>query len=241
MSADKPKKKARGRKVKINLVFDETKRREFLGGFRKRKVERQKQAQEEIKQKLKDEKKRIKQENKEAYKRLVVSHRPIPELEKLLEDEYEDEDVNVKIVELSAENLGANNRWIGQNKPISEEQVVQEEASHVSDEDVEDDNELPGMGLKLKKTTEANSEGENEKPSEDNVKSKKEIKKILKKQATKKIQKSKIFQLKNKLERQKNKKKSQQKKERNHKFKAKMGKKGGSKGKDGGGLGRRKQ
>lgn len=81
----KRKNKNQDRKKKISLVFDENKRkyekttnayfkinipllmrdiifREFLCGFRKRKLERKKKAQEELQRMLKEEKRRIKQE-----------------------------------------------------------------------------------------------------------------------------------------------------------------------------------
>ena len=40
---------------KTEIVFDETKRRDFLTGFRKRKEERRKKARDEAEKKLKDE------------------------------------------------------------------------------------------------------------------------------------------------------------------------------------------
>ncbi|XP_017888046.2 nucleolar protein 12 [Ceratina calcarata] len=50
------------KRKKITLVFDETKRKEFLQGFRKRKLQRQQRAKEELQKQLKEEKKRIKHE-----------------------------------------------------------------------------------------------------------------------------------------------------------------------------------
>lgn len=188
------------RKKKI-LVFDESKRKEFLCGFRKRKLERQKKAKEELQRMLKEEKKRIKQENKESYKKLIVSSRPIPDIEQLLKEEYEDDDVNVKIVELSSDTLQKKDLVIGENRPMTEKVVKQKEEKKTVEE-------LPGMCSE--ESEEENSEDEQE---EKELKSKKEVKKLLKKQATKKIQKSKVFQMKSKLDRVKNKKKSQQKKQ----------------------------
>ncbi|CAG9094673.1 unnamed protein product [Plutella xylostella] len=198
------KNKNQERKKKITLVFDEEKRKDYLCGFRKRKLERKKKAQEELQRMLKEEKKRIKQENKESYKKLVVSSRPIPDIEQLLQEEYEDEDVNVKIVELSTDTLQKKNLFIGQNKPKEEEKVVKKPK----------ENKIPqikGMGSDDEDDQE---EVESENEDDNNPsKTKKEIKGMLKKQATKKIQKSKVFQMKNKLERVKNKKKAHQKKE----------------------------
>lgn len=144
-------------------------------------------------------------QNKESYKKLVVSSRPIPDIEQLLQEEYDDEDVNVKIVELSTDTLQKRDLVIGENKPRVQKpklEAKKKESSNV--------NGIKGM------ETDAESEEEESKTEneESNVKSKKELKRMLKKQATKKIQKSKVFQMKSKLDRVKNKKKAQQKKGR---------------------------
>ncbi|KAL4710297.1 hypothetical protein ACJJTC_011551 [Scirpophaga incertulas] len=200
------KNKNHGRKNKINLVFDEEKRKEFLCGFRKRKLERQKKAKEELQKKLKEEKKRIKIENRESYKKLVVSSRPIPDIEKLLQDEYEDDDVNVKIVELSSDTLQKNDLVLGVNKckefSVKKDAVPKKPTTKLL-------SSIPGMSSDVDSDR---TESETEEKHENNLKTKKEIKQILKKQATKKMQKSKVFQMKSKMDRMKNKKKSQQKK-----------------------------
>ncbi|XP_023952681.1 nucleolar protein 12 [Bicyclus anynana] len=209
----KSRKKNTERKRKINLVFDEAKRKDFLCGFRKRKLERKKKAQEELQRMLKEEKRRIKQENKESYKKLVVSSRPIPDIEQLLQEEYEDEDVNVKIVELSSDTLQKKDIVIGENRPKVN---VQKKQDKIKD----DSNEIQGMNT--------NEESDSEKADSDNedkdLKSKKEVKKILKRQATKKLQKSKVFQMKSKLDRIQN-KKTQKKKVKNDQRKEKSKKK----------------
>lgn len=172
-------------------------------------------------------------QNKESYKKLVVSSRPIPDIEQLLQEEYEDEDVNVKIVEVSTETLQKKDLVIGENRP---------KATVANKPKTKKDNGLtqgiPGMGL-----DEEDAEEEPEKEETDNsLKTKKDIKRMLKHQATKKIQKSKAFQMKSKLDRVQNKKKSQQKKgqmkgkndNRKDKTKKKVGKrKHGSKPKSG--------
>ncbi|KOB72131.1 Uncharacterized protein OBRU01_12850 [Operophtera brumata] len=197
-------KKNKNQKKKVALVFDEAKRKDFLCGFRKRKLERKKKAQEDIQRLLKDERKRIKQENKESYKKLIVSSRPIPDIEQLLQEEYEDEDVNVKIVELSSDTLQKKDLVIGENRP---KEVVTKEVKKKKPNDAV--TEIPGMGLEDESAQESEQEDGDK---TDKFKTKKEIKSMLKKQATKKIQKSKVFQMKNKLDRVQNKKKSQQKK-----------------------------
>ena len=89
---------------------------------------------------------------------------------------------------------------------------VQYENEKSEQSDVKEDeqkDELPGMELKTKK----------------------DVKKIIKRQATKQVQKSKAFKLKNKLEKQKNKKESLKKKKKRIKSqsKSKKGRKHGKK------------
>lgn len=122
----------------------------------------------------------------------------------MLQEEYEDEDVNVKIVELSSDTLQKKDLVIGENRP--KEVVMKEVKKKKPNEAL---TEIPGMGLEDENAQESEQEDEDK---DDKLKTKKEIKNILKKQATKKIQKSKVFQMKNKLDRVQNKKKSQQKK-----------------------------
>ncbi|KAG5883004.1 hypothetical protein JTB14_033459 [Gonioctena quinquepunctata] len=206
----KPRK---NRQNKIALVFDENKRREFLTGFHKRKLQRKKEAKDKFEKDLKEERKRIKAEAKESYKKLVVSHRPIPELEELISEKYEDDDVTVKVVELSTNDMAAKNNWIGANQPIYQDENDESEKSGV-----ESDNEIPGMELKHK------PKAIKVKKETTKFESEKEVKRALKKQATKTVQKSKVFQMKNKLERQKQKKKSLQMKKQRIKIHEKKGK-----------------
>ncbi|XP_013199811.1 nucleolar protein 12 [Amyelois transitella] len=208
------KRKTQEKKKKVALVFDENKRKEFLCGFRKRKLERKKKAQEELQRLLKEEKKRIKQENKEAYKKLVVSSRPIPDIEQLLQEEYEDDDVNVKIVELSSDTLQKKDLVIGENKPKVIEGSAKKMVSKKKDSALR--NEIPGMASDFESESEESSpENDSEDKKENKLKTKKEVKRMLKKQATKKIQKSKVFQMKSKLDRVQNKKKSLKNKSHN--------------------------
>lgn len=194
--------------------------REFLTGFHKRKLQRKKKAQEELQQQLKEERKRLKADAKESYKKLVVSHRPIPELEDLLQEEYEDDEVTVKVVELSADKLSARNTFIGPN--LSTYAAKDEEEENADEEEESEKEELPGMELKRKKKI---KEG----VKQEEFKTQKDVKRLLKKKATKNVQKSKVFQLKNKIESRKQRKKSlQQKKQRqsfqNKKTKSRRGK-----------------
>ncbi|NWW86399.1 NOL12 protein, partial [Rhynochetos jubatus] len=58
----KKKKGPGGREGRLVVTFDEERRREYLTGFHKRKVERRKAALEEIKRKLKEEQRKMKEE-----------------------------------------------------------------------------------------------------------------------------------------------------------------------------------
>ncbi|KAK3929319.1 Nucleolar protein 12 [Frankliniella fusca] len=219
------KKRKRGQKKrKINLVFDPQARREFLTGFHKRKVERKAKFQENLKQMLKDERKRIKADAKESYKKMVVSHRSVPEVEHLLEEEHDLGTHSVEIKELSTNELAEQNNWIGANqmKYDVKEEASEDEDDKGNESDQSDSQLIPGMGLKAndKKTISVSKET---KSSE--LKSAKDIKRVIKLQATKQVKKSKVYQLKNKIEKMKQKKKSLQQKKRNAKVKE-SGKKG---------------
>nr|DBA18789.1 TPA: hypothetical protein GDO54_016998 [Pyxicephalus adspersus] len=86
--------KRKNRKVSSSrreLVFDEEKRREYLTGFHKRKLQRRKAAVEEIKQKIKVEQKKMKEEVRYAptiicFQRvfLLCSFEEIDEVERLV-------------------------------------------------------------------------------------------------------------------------------------------------------------
>lgn len=191
--------------------------RDFLTGFHKRKVQRQKDAKEKFEKLLKDERKRLKSDAKESYKKLVVSHRTIPELEHLLAEEYEDDEVTVKVTELSTSDIAKQNHWIGPNKPKYDSDE-HEEIDQTNSDDDDEEEQMPGMELKEKITPKQKQE----KPQ---YSSQKEIKKVLKKQATKNIKKSKVFQRKNKMEQLKQKKKSSMKKKEQMKLQKKFSKK----------------
>ena len=53
---------------------------------------------------------------RESFKKLVVSQRPVPEVENLVSENYELENHSVSILELSASDLAEKNNWIGINK-----------------------------------------------------------------------------------------------------------------------------
>ncbi|XP_025829597.1 nucleolar protein 12 [Agrilus planipennis] len=206
-------KSQKNRNSKVHLVFDENKRREFLCGFRKRKLQRKQKAQEELKKQLKEEKKRLKAEAKECYKTLVKSYKPVPEVEHLLLQEYEEDEVNVKVLELSTSEIAKHNNWIGPNCIKYEDEENEQNNIETHSEVLE---EIPGMELQSKQNRATT------KASKVAFSSEKDLKKTLKKQATKNIKNSKVFQKKGNIERMKQKKKALQQK----KLKLKLNKKG---------------
>lgn len=177
-------------------------------------MQRKKEAKENFEKQLKEERKRLKSEAKESYKKLVVSHRTIPELENLLTEEYEDDEVTVKVTELSTSEIAKQNNWIGPNQPKYES-----DNDEVEDEDPQSESDtVPGMGLKQ---TVKKKVVQEEKPSHV---SEKEVKRVLKKQAVKNVKKSKVFQQKNKMEQIRQKKKSMVKRKEQMKLQRKRGK-----------------
>ncbi|NWZ21635.1 NOL12 protein, partial [Asarcornis scutulata] len=72
MGRKKKKKKGPGGAAsRLVVTFDEEKRREYLTGFHKRKVERRKVALEEIKRKLKEEQRKMKEERHKEYLKML--------------------------------------------------------------------------------------------------------------------------------------------------------------------------
>ncbi|NXF02624.1 NOL12 protein, partial [Smithornis capensis] len=71
MGRKKNKKGPGGREGRLVVTFDEQRRREYLTGFHKRKVERRKAALEEIKRKLKEEQRKMKEERHQEYLKML--------------------------------------------------------------------------------------------------------------------------------------------------------------------------
>ncbi|XP_058823618.1 nucleolar protein 12 [Topomyia yanbarensis] len=225
-------------KRKIEIVFDPKQRAEFLTGFHKRKLHRKKVAQNDVQRKLKSEVRRIRNEAKDNVKKLYHSYKPIPELtdQDPDEQEYDTENVTVKVVELSTTDLAKENNWIGENRPVIHGDEEDEESSDISSSDEEIDlKAIPGMELggahskKKKKQPEQAQEDEcngkqtklnrtsaSEKSTKqrgpvlnlEGVASKKELNRKLKRHALKSRLKSKPFQQSARAQQQKQLKKS---------------------------------
>ncbi|XP_050070757.1 nucleolar protein 12 [Anopheles maculipalpis] len=227
---------------KTELVFDPQKRVEFLTGFHKRKQHRRKIAQGEMQRKLKEETKRIRTEAKEKMKNLYHSYKPIPELTEEdkaedQEEEYDTENVTVKVVELSTRDLAKENNWLGENRVmVNDDNESEAEGSASDDEEELDEHQLgviPGMELEGEKKVkrkhkplaeeDANDDTkekddksamEKVKPKKgpvlnlDGIRSKKELNHKLKRYALKSMKNSQAFRQKERVHKQKQLKKS---------------------------------
>ncbi|XP_055843095.1 nucleolar protein 12 [Episyrphus balteatus] len=200
------------KKKKLEIVFNPEKRKDFLTGFRKRKNERRKKAKEQLENTLKEERKRIRKEIKDGLSHLKKTFEPLKELteQDKVEEEYEDDDVKVKIVELSTSDLAAQNNLIGENRGAVSES---EEEEPESDEEDQGDAlaTIPGMDLVEKKTKakspkEKSSENKNKLTNKE-LKSKKDVDRLKKTKTFNKLKKSKAFKMKERLDKKVNQKK----------------------------------
>lgn len=205
--------------------------REFLTGFRKRKLERKARARKEIEDKLLKERKAIKADIKENFfNQFKKSFAPIPELEEQEEDkeeEYEDDEVKVKIVELSTSDLARENNWIGANRGKLQESSEEEEESEAE----EPEEAVPGMSVTApkapKKSKDASTEKKNEKELKE-IKSKKDLTRAVRDQTSKLIKQTKAFKMKNRLDMMKSRKKARgEKRKKIHVLKNQSKKRGG--------------
>jgi len=201
------------KKRKVELVFDEKKRREYLSGFRKRKQERRKKAKDDLEVQVKEERKRLKLEAREDLKsKFKRSFAPIPELaDEFNEEEYETEDVSVKIVEISTSELAKSNNWIGENRPKYSDDEEIDDTPPIIEQSIG----VPGMDLvpaSKPKTKNINKE-DVDKNTPDELddhkyfKSKRDLTKSVQMNTVKALKNSKAFQIKRKLDQLKDRKK----------------------------------
>lgn len=209
----------------ISLCFSE-----FLTGFRKRKLERKARARKEIEDKLLKERKAIKAEIKTSYfDQFKKSFAPIPELEEEedKEEEYEDDEVKVKIVELSTSELARDNNWIGENRGKLQMSSSEDEASS---EDELPEEAVPGMSLtagKEPKTAKSSTSKATDKKL-DEIKTKKDLTRVVRDQTSKMIKQTKAFKMKNRLDMMKSRKKARgEKRKKIHVLKNQSKKRGG--------------
>merc|ERR1712059_72262 len=138
---------------KLKIVFDESARKDFLTGFRKRKDERRKLWKEKIDRQLKNEIRKIKDETKakleKGMSKANSSHHIVPEVAHLINSDVAETSVteigssSVSITTLdNLESVAA--PWREELKKAEESEDEDQE----EDKDVSEDEELPGMSLK---------------------------------------------------------------------------------------------
>ncbi|XP_066176257.1 nucleolar protein 12 [Sylvia atricapilla] len=135
MGRKKNKKGPGGREGRLVLTFDEERRREYLTGFHKRKVERRKAALEEIKRKLKEEQRKMKEERHQEYLRMLSEREEAleeaDELEHLVTSRTESVNIDhpnhiVTVTTISDLDLSGA-RQLGLTNPVGESEEAKEE------------------------------------------------------------------------------------------------------------------
>ncbi|EDV96378.1 nucleolar protein 12 [Drosophila grimshawi] len=225
------------KKTKVEVVFDPQKRKEFLTGFRKRKNERRTRAKADLARNLKEERIRIRQEVKDGFKHMKKSFEPLRELtdeDKAVEGgsqqkAYEDDEVQVKIVELTTNDLAAQRNMLGAN--VAEESEEEDAGEVESEEDDEKQtNRIPGMDfdVNVKRKRKMNAADDDDAATKSkttkaqafdgDIKSKKDLDRLMKTKTLKKMKKSKLFKMKERMDNKNNIKKA--KRDRNNTIKS---------------------
>lgn len=191
--------------------------REFLTGFQKRKQERKVRARKEIEDKLKIERKTIKSEiRSNILEQFKKSFAPIPEHvdDEDKEEEYEDDEVQVKIVELSKSDMARENNWVGENRPKTNDSDDDDDGGGESDAEMPE--AVPGMSISTKKESKAKQSREKMKIIGDlekkDLKTKKDLNRMVQSQTQTLVKQCKAFKMKNQLDRSKMKKKARREK-----------------------------
>lgn len=184
-----------------------------MSGFHKRKDQRRKVAKAALDKKIKAEIKRIRQETKDNIKKNCKSFEPIkfPQFEdedqNVEEEVIEDDSVMVSVVPLGVDELAQKHNWIGSNKGMKE--VIENGSDGSDDEEANETEEIPGMGLKKQQKPKLDAPEEPKNfDSTKRFESKKDIDREMKKKTMKALKKNKTLQAKTRQERAKNLKKS---------------------------------
>lgn len=160
----------------------------------------------------------------------------MPELaDEFNEEEFETEDVKVKIVEISTSELAKSNNWIGENRPRYSDDDEDEKVDK-SPTKIETCDGVPGMALTFpvkaenKPKTKEKVEREGNTATEQKLyKSKKDLSKTIQKNSEKVLKNSKAFQIKRKMDQLKDRKKARLEREKRKKIHNKEAKKNNGK------------
>lgn len=148
------------------------------------------------------------------------------------EEEYETEDVSVKIVEISTTELAKSNNWIGENRPRYSDD--DEEEVDDSPTIIDKCDGVPGMDLVFADKSKSKSKTKNKVKEETEeatdvdhklFKSKKDLTRTVQKDSVKALKNSKAFQIKRKLDQLKDRKKARLEREKRKKIHNKEAKK----------------
>merc|ERR1711934_947022 len=134
---------------KTEVIFDESKRADFLTGFRKRKDERRKRAKTEFEKKLKDEIKSAKEKAKTDMNEIQsASHRVVPEIEHLLKSA-----VSTNIHDLGSHTVSVTHLDLDQKREESQSEESEESEAESEEEKPKSKKPLKPFDKKtLKKT-----------------------------------------------------------------------------------------
>lgn len=170
-----------------------------MSGFQKRKNERRARAKEQLERDIKEERKRIRNDVKNSMANMKKTFQPLvldPEIEeKVLEKEYEDDEVEINVIELAPG-----------NKNLDEESDNDSNASEAFDEGSHI-NSIPGMEFKVE-TVKKEKDTKLKQPDNTlselgKIGNKKMLDKLKKKKALKEFKKSKIFKQKERADKKK--------------------------------------
>ncbi|XP_072028794.1 uncharacterized protein [Amphiura filiformis] len=111
-------KNPKNKQTKVHLVFDEESRRDFLTGFRKRKLERKKIAREKLEEREKEEKRLKRQERKKILDEKLKNIK-LPELQTEEDDDpvvFNHPEHTVTVTTVTQVDLLAEHGSVGENK-----------------------------------------------------------------------------------------------------------------------------
>lgn len=168
---------------------------------------------------------------------LKMTSRSIPELDEFLNEEnYEDDDVTVKIVELNAENIAKSNNWIGSNFQTKSVEIEDKSVNDNEGSESDESMNIKGMELNdkkqkknLKTDTKADDNGQEETKDDEScvqktakpklnlgkIKTKRGLTQTVQKQCLKSLRRSTAFKASIKMKSTKDKKKARREKKTN--------------------------
>ncbi|XP_043233481.1 nucleolar protein 12-like [Amphibalanus amphitrite] len=185
------KKKGKGKEPKLELVFNEKDRRDYLTGFKKRKQERRETAAKKFDKRFKQEKNRIRQEKRSK----LPTHGPtvLPDNMLISEDAepaavtHDLEKHTVSVTTISDLDLTAGGLFLGKNALPAASQDEEEE----DQPEPEKDDEVLGMELKATPAPKAAEKPVSQRSRQNILETKARLQEKKNKQKSKNLQKHK--------------------------------------------------